>query len=86
MDDKILDRANEIARMIREDESALCCFEWPEEYGGHSRNPQLIIEFDGCDGREQVKIPMILSECLTNILKDAIKSNLNKLKNEFEEL
>ena len=53
MDDKTLKKANEIAQMIRENKSALCCFEWEEEYGGGSRNPQLIIEFDDSDGREQ---------------------------------
>ena len=43
MDDKTLKKANEIAQMIRENKSALCCFEWEEEYGGGSRNPQLMI-------------------------------------------
>ena len=86
MDDKTLKRANEIARIIRENESALCCFEWEKEYGGSSRNPQLIIEFDDVDGREQQKIPMVLSDFLVDMIKQAIHANLSVLKSEFESL
>ncbi len=86
MDDKTLKKANEIAQMIRENKSALCCFEWEEEYGGGSRNPQLIIEFDASDGREQQKIPMQLSDILVDMIKQAIDANLSVLKSEFESL
>lgn len=86
MDNKTLKRANEVARMIREHESALCCFEWEPEYGGGSRNPQLIIEFDDEDGREQQKITMVLSDFLVDMIKQAIRANLSALKSEFESL
>ena len=86
MDDKTLKKANEIAQMIRENKSALCCFEWEEEYGGGSRNPQLIIESDDSDGREQQKIPMVLSDILVDMIKQAIDANLSVLKSEFESL
>ena len=86
MDDKTLKKANEIAQMIRENKSALCCFEWEEENGGGSRNPQLIIEFDDSDGREQQKIPMVLSDILVDMIKQAIDANLSVLKSEFESL
>lgn len=86
MDDKTLQRANEVARMTREHESALRCFEWDSEYGAGSRNPQLIIEFDDEDGREQQKIPMVLSDFLVDMIKQAIRANLSVLKSEFESL
>lgn len=85
MDKQKLDNANEIIKKIQYYESVLYCFEWTKECGGHSRNPQLIIEFDSCDGyRDQV--PMILNEYLTSIIKNTIKSELDKLNNEFREL
>lgn len=87
MNYKTLGRANEIARMIIENESALCCFEWEKEYGGGSRNPQLIIEFDDGDGgRKQQKIPMVLSDFIVNMIKQAIHANLSVLRKEFEML
>ena len=92
MDDKTLKKANEIAQMIRENKSALCCFEWEEEYGGGSRNPQLIIEFDDSDGSEQQKIQInwhllpVLSDILVDMIKQAIDANLSVLKSEFESL
>ena len=94
MDKETLKKANEISQKIIEHECALGCFYFdvnqysdvavPPEY--ISTNPQLIIEFDDCEGgREQQKIPMVLSDYLISMLKDAIKSNLDKLKSEFTE-
>lgn len=95
MDKETLKKANEIAQKITENERALGCFYFdvnkysdvtvPHEY--ISTNPQLIIEFDDCkDGREQQKIPMVLSDYLIDIIKQAINANLAALKSEFESL
>ena len=84
MDDKTLKKANEIAQMIRENKSALCCFEWEEEYGGGSRNPQLIIEFDDSDGREQQKIPMVHLHSVLDRLVQIQVSKIRPLKLQKE--
>lgn len=49
-----------------------------------STNPQLIIEFDAFDDdwiRQQVKIPMVLSDFLVETIKAAIIESLSKLEN-----
>lgn len=54
-----------------------------------STNPQLIIEFDAFDDdwiRQQVKIPMVLSDLLVETIKAAIIENLSKLEMEFNSL
>jgi hypothetical protein len=53
-----------------------------------STNPILIIEHDDPfeGGREQQRIPMVLSDFLINLIKDSIKGNLEKLKDEFQNL
>ena len=54
-----------------------------------STNPKLIIEHDAFDDdwyRKTQDVPMVLSGFLINIIKEQIKENLEKLKNEFEEL
>ena len=71
MDVTTLEKANELNKKIREFQEALNCFEWENEYGGHSTNPRLIIEFDR-DGREQQLLPMNLSNELVKILKEEI--------------
>lgn len=83
-----LKKGNELNRKINELNSALGCFEfqYDETTPKVSTNPQLIIEFDGGDGREQLKIPMVLSEFLTDLLKNTIKSELEKAQSEFDKL
>lgn len=59
----------------------------PPEY--ESTNPKLIIEYDELDEdwfRNQLPIPMVLSDFLVDSIKVAIKENLCKLKSEFEKL
>ena len=54
-----------------------------------STNPQLIIEFDAFDDdwiRQQVKIPMVLSDFLVEMIKAAITESLSKLEMEFNSL
>lgn len=54
-----------------------------------STNPQLIIEFDAFDDdwiRKQVKIPMVLSDFLVEMIKAAIIESLSKLEMEFNSL
>jgi len=68
MDVKTLERANELLKKIKQLQNVLGCFEWELEFGGHSRNPRLIIEFDR-DGREEQVLPMNLSDELINFLK-----------------
>lgn len=101
MDKGTLEKANELAGLIKEHESALLCFEWDgNQYENYERpeddqlppdwistNPRLIIEYDDCDEmRQQQKIPMVLSDALIEFIKENIKENLSKLKKEFENL
>lgn len=88
MDKKTLKRANDLNQVISEFEEALNCFEWSDpldETKKYSTNPSLIIEFDDCDdGREQIAIPMTLSNLLIDILKTEIKKGLEEAKNHFK--
>ena len=86
MDIEKLNKANELNRRIREFTEALNCFEW--ENGGQtfSTNPRLIIQFHGGDGREELPIPMELSDVLVGILKAEIKSQRSVCKMEFDKL
>jgi hypothetical protein len=91
MNKEILQKANELAKLISEHENALSCFEFDVALDGFapewiSTNPQLIIEYDDCDAREQQKIPMVLSDFLINIIKGSIRENLSKLQEEFKRL
>lgn len=83
-----LKKGNELNRKISELNSALNCFEFQfdENTPKISTNPRLIIEFDGGDDREQLKIPMELSDYLIDLLKMTIKSELEKNQKEFSEL
>jgi len=84
-----LKKGNELSQKINELNDALNCFEWwefDEDAPKVSTNPRLIIEFDGADGREQAKVPMNLSEFLTDLLKNTIKSELEKAQSEFDKL
>lgn len=99
MDKTILDRANTLAQKIEEHKQALNCFEVDLSaiYGSgespqwESTEPQIIIEYTEHDDvefpyRNQIKLPMVLNEFLTNLLKSQIQENLEKLEKEFEEL
>jgi len=73
MDTTTLKRANELNQKIKEYSEALNCFEWESENEIKvSTNPHLIIEFDGEDGREQIKLPMNLSDVMVGFLKQEI--------------
>ena len=72
MDITTLEKANELNKKIKEFQLALNCFEWEKEYGGGTTNPRLIIEFDGCDGRETQSLPINLSDTLVSFLKAQI--------------
>lgn len=86
MDKETLKKANLINSKINQLETALDCFEWEPYYGGGSTNPQIIIEFDGGDGRENQKLPMPLNDSLISILKSHIKLELDFLNNELKAL
>jgi len=95
-----LQKANELARRIRECEQALNCFEYDHNYYARdenpdiepdmrSTNPQLIIEHDNTEeweGRATTPIPMVLSDFLIKAIKESIKDNLKNLKAEFDAL
>ena len=96
---QILKEANRLNKLIEEHEQALNCFEFDTNYYARdedpnlpialeSTNPILIIEHDDPfeGGREQQRIPMVLSDFLINLIKDSIKGNLEKLKDEFQNL
>ena len=99
MNKEKLNEANRLNKLIEEQEQALNCFEFDTNYYARdeypnlpivleSTNPTLIIEYDDPfeGGREQQRIPMVLSDFLINIIKDSIKGNLEKLKTEFQNL
>ena len=92
MNKEKLKEANRLNKLIEEHEQALNCFEFDTNYYARdedpnlpialeSTNPILIIEHDDPfeGGREQQRIPMVLSDFLINLIKDSIKGNLEKL-------
>ncbi len=86
MEREKLEKANELDKKIREYKEALNCFQWEDNDGGlHSTNPALIIEFDN-DGREQIKLPMTLSDSVVNLLKEIITASLETTQKEFNNL
>jgi len=86
MDITTLEKANELNRKIQEFQKALKCFEWEQEYGGGTTNPRLIIEFDGCDGRETQLLPMNLSDTMVVFLKQEIIKGRDAAVTEFNAL
>jgi len=86
MEIETLEKANGLNKKRKEFEQALNCFQWEEEYGGGSTNPSLIIEFDGADGREQLALPMNLSDVLIEFLKAEIIKGRDLAISEFKEL
>jgi hypothetical protein len=86
MDITTLEKANALNKKIKEFTEALNCFEWGEEYGWHSTNPKLIIEFDGGDGRERQLLPMNLIDALVGFLKTEIKNGKEAAIAEFDAL
>lgn len=86
MDITTLEKANELNRKINEFQQALNCFQWEDEYGGGTTNPRLIIEFDDCDGRETLPLPMNLSDALVSFLKAEIIKGRDAAVAEFNAL
>ena len=89
MDITTLEKANDLNRRIKEFTEALNCFEWthPEdETIKYSTNPRLIIDFEGGDGREQIKLPMNLSNNLVEFLKEEIIKGRDSAVVEFNAL
>jgi hypothetical protein len=84
MDIQTLKKANDLNQKIKELNEALNCFEWsPEEsIAPISTNPRILIEFDG-DGREQIKLPLVLSDVLVAILKKEIVTARESALSEF---
>lgn len=88
-----LTQGNILKKKIEDFENAMNCFERVPNWDSNqiadpvSLNPSLIIEFDDWDdGRDQIKLPMVLSDCFINMMKDTIKQQIEKLKKEFEAL
>ena len=88
MDTTTLEKANKLNTQIKDFSEALNCFEHQMDGSTSiiSLNPRLIIEFDDCDDRQQVALPMTLSKTLTDFLKAEIKKELKKSVNEFNAL
>jgi hypothetical protein len=84
MDIETLEKANSLNQKIKQLDEALNCFEWiqGESIPPISRNPRIIIEFDN-DGREQIKLPFLLSNFLVTILKKEILSARESALSEF---
>lgn len=85
-----LNKGNQLRKQINEYEAALDCFEY--KYGEkieltYDRTPQIILNVDDLDGgRENLHLPMALSDEIINVLKSEIHKNLAKLKKDFKEL
>ena len=85
-----LKKANELQNRIKEYELALECFE--ERYGENNehiydRTPQIILNVDDLDGgRENIPLPMVLSNGMVEFLKVEIESALEIARTEFENL
>ena len=89
MDDEKLQQANKLKQRINEFKEALNCFEWthPEDVSlKYSTDPRLIIEFNGGDGREQIPLPLILSNEFILFMKQEIGNGLQAAEKEFEDL
>lgn len=90
MDITTLDKANNLNRKIKEFQQALNCFEY--NYGEKDaekfdRTPRLILDVDDLDnGREQIDIPMNLSNELISFLKTEIIKGRDKAVKEFNAL
>ena len=92
MDVITLTKGNDLNRKISEFQEVLNCFEW-QPYSDEERvheavstNPKLIIDFDGCDGREQLEVPMNLNAQFIHFLKTEIKKALDETVQEFIDL
>jgi len=88
-----LNKANELNNKINELKLVLRCFEWnPSDIDKDlkdevfSTNPELIIEFDGGDGREVQKIPIKLNSTFITLINDEIKKELKKTEKELKAL
>ncbi|PIF33012.1 hypothetical protein CLU81_3582 [Flavobacterium sp. 9] len=86
-----LRKANDVKSKLDDFKKALECFEYvPNEEESKERkpislNPNLIIEFDDWDdGREQIKLPMVLSDYLISLIKTTINEQIIVLSKEFE--
>jgi hypothetical protein len=86
MDISTLQKANELNKKIKDLETAFDCFEWDKQYGGGSKNPRIVIEFDDCDGRSKHLLPMTLNENFISVLKAEIANELTKSKMMFNSL
>lgn len=86
MDKVTLIKANELDRKIKEFTEALNCFQWPDDYGGVSTNPRIVIEYDDGDGRASQPLPMNLSNELVEFLKREIRAARDNAVDEFNAL
>ncbi len=95
MKNETLQRAKQLEQQIKEFKSAMSCFEWgwygsedekPDDFKPDSTNPKVIIEFDGGDGREQIALPMSLSDAFIEFMKKEITAGLTEAQSELDEL
>ena len=92
MDTTTFEIANKLNDQIKELNGVLDCFGW-QPYCDEERadirlstNPQLIIEFDVPDGRDQIKVPSVLNEIFIDLLRTELKVKLDQAKKEFNAL
>lgn len=87
MDVEKLKLANFIHNEITELEKAIECFEYEDDNGKkHSLNARISIEYDGADGRETQKIPVLLNAGMMVFLKEFITDQLEDKRKQFEAL
>lgn len=81
-------KAHDLNKKLNELNQALNCFEY--RYSEHSApistNPRIIIEYDGGDDREQISLPIALSNTLVEILKAEIINATELALSEFTSL
>lgn len=98
MTNEQLQQGKKLEREIKELKSALSCFEWTVDsdyfeqgqsiqHEPISRNPRLIIEFDdGDNGREQIALPMSLSDAFVDFMKKEITAGLTEAQGKLDGL
>ncbi|MEI7829346.1 MAG: hypothetical protein WCI31_06235 [Prolixibacteraceae bacterium] len=92
MDPIIFEKANTLNNKLKEFNEVLNCFGWKPDVKKNradirlSLNPQLIIEYDGADGRELSKIPIRLNSVFVDLIKAEIEKEVEQLVKEFNAL
>lgn len=89
MDVKTLEKGVDLQRKINQCADVLNCFTWRYEDVRSteiSTNPTIIIEFDGCDGREEAEVPFDLNAEIIEAIKAWTSQRRDLAIAEFKDL